>query len=122
MQVIYTKPKKEGHFNEEAFSVAPGETVMLVKTEKETINQMKKRSNFSTRACNKYIAVVLYTNIFNHWTVNVPEDICIEEFLEKTAHSSQNIHTWRDLATLATHDCLLYDAEKTLLNIIKMGW
>lgn len=120
MQIIYTKPREEEwHFNDKAFSVAPKETVMLVKAEEETVNQMKKRSNFSTRAMNKYIAVVLYTNTYNNTIIDVPADICIEDLVEERTICSRSIHTWRTLRTLVTYHWLLLDSEKILLNLIR---
>lgn len=81
MQIIYSKTKGPYHRNEKEFSVAPGECILLVLEQEEKINQMKKRSNFSTRACYNNTVIVLFSSDYNYWTMNVPKNISMENFL-----------------------------------------
>lgn len=81
MQIIYSKTWGPYHRNEKPFSVAPGECILLVLEQEETINRMRKRSNFSTRACHTNTVIVLFRSDYNYWTMNVPKYISMESFL-----------------------------------------
>lgn len=81
MQIIYTRTQDLRVRNEKAFSVAPGEGILLVLEQEETIKRLQRRSNFTTRACFNQTVIILFQSDYKYWNMEIPENIAMESFL-----------------------------------------